>query len=197
MAMHRNRVILLLLLLLPLAAEFVLAVWHAQGDRRDDALAAAYEIDVHRSYSVDLTGDAVPERLEIASIQSPQSTLSIVNDSGELYLLPFDQSDSTFRTHIAVVDVGTPHLLVYDGASHSPPARLVLAWDGLVIREAEATDLDSSIISAMAARDDSGGWHERTLFRPLKCLVRLSLIYGLIVIGLIAYRRRASATLSN
>ena len=133
----------------------------------------------------------------IAPIQSPQSTLSIVNDSGELYRLTFDQSDSTFRTHIAVVEHGTPHLLVYDGASQSPPARLVLAWDGRVIREVEATDLDSSIISAMAARDDTGGWHERTLFRPFKCFVRLSLIYGLIAIGVIAYRRRASTALSN
>jgi hypothetical protein len=197
MAMHRNRVIVLILLSLPLAAEFGLALWHARGDRRDDALAGAYEIDVYRSSSFELTGDAIPERLVIAPIQSPQSILTIVNDSGELYRLPFDQSDSTYRTHVAVVEHGTPHLLVYDGASQSPPARLVLAWDGRVIREVEASDLDSRIISAMAARDDTGGWHERTLFRPFNCFVRLSLIYGLVVISLITCRRRASTTLSN
>jgi len=58
-----------------------------------------------------------------------------------------------------------------------------------------ATAVDQEIISAMADHDDSGGWNDRTIFRPVKRMALLVSYYFLlaVVIGIVLIKRRRGA----
>ncbi|MCA1566209.1 MAG: hypothetical protein LC803_11340 [Acidobacteria bacterium] len=106
--------------------------------------------------------------------------LTIVDGERELFSTPYDSTDNTFRTHAAIykpAQVEVPHLLIYDGASRQRISA-VFAWDGERMREIEASSLEREILSAMAARDDTGSWNQWVMWSlasdyllPIYCLV--------------------------
>ncbi len=189
--LRRKRILIALWIVIPAAAETVVAAWEGRNDARYDALSETYECDPPENCSIDLTGDGTLERFVVESPNAPWR-VRIVGERGDLYTLPYDHTDGTLRTHFAVVNDGRPRLLVYDGASQSPPVSLALGWDGATLQETAPTAFESDVLAAMASRDDTGGWHERTLFRLFRRIVRLAIIYGtgLIVWGLVIHWRR-------
>ncbi|HVF27423.1 MAG TPA: hypothetical protein VM943_04210 [Pyrinomonadaceae bacterium] len=106
--------------------------------------------------------------------------LTVADGEHELISVPYDGTDGTFRTHAAIykpAQAEVPHLLIYDGASRQR-IKAAFAWDGGKMSEIQPSDLEHEIISAMAARDDTGGWNTWVLWRltstfllPVYCLV--------------------------
>jgi hypothetical protein len=189
-------ILLAFLIILPVALDQGIAARQERLDKQYDALSKTYECYPLEKCQLDLTGDGIPERLEVVWTGGAQGRVRIIGEQGEIYNFLYDHTDGTLRTHLAVVHNGSPRLLVYDGASHWPPTRLAIIWDGSRIREVTPIALDSEILSAMAAHDDSGGWNERTVFRPLIRKLRLIAIYGLVLaiwVGYLLWRRKHQA----
>ena len=188
--------------LIPLAALLVqvpllVDPWLAERDRlrdlRDDELVRVYECMPPRDCVADFDGDGSPDRLDIVAGGGRAFGLLVAFSGGrEVLRLPYDYTDGTLRTHTAIRgEWGRSRLLVYDGASHSPPLRAAFAWDGRNLAESPASELDNEILAAMAAHDDTGGWNERAVFRPMRRVARLGICYTLLAViaGIVLYRR--------
>ena len=90
-------------------------------------------------------------------------------------------------------EVGHARLIVYDGST-APGKKTVVnavyAWDGRKLSEAAAAPADQEILSAMAARDDSGTFNQWVLYYLAKWPVRLVYV-SLFVVAALVYRRHS------
>ena len=120
--------------------------------------------------AADFNGNGTLDRLEVVQKNPTDSAdwrLKVADGERELFNIPYDGTDGTFRTHAAIykpAQVELPHLLIYDGASRQH-IRAAYVWDGGKMSEIKPSDLEHEIISAMAARDDTGGWNTWVLWR--------------------------------
>jgi hypothetical protein len=121
--------------------------------------------------------------------------LTVLDGDLELFAIPYDGTDGTFRTHAAIykpTQVDVPHLLIYDGASRQR-LRSAFAWNGEKMQQVEASTREQEILSAMSARDDTGSWSQWALWRlasevllPIYCLVA----GGALILFSIFWRRK-------
>jgi len=180
----RSRKIIVLLSLavifigMPVLADRWLAAKYARHDELVK-MAECYPFPC----AADFNGNGALDRLGIVQ-KSPHDRfdwwLTVMDGEHELFSTPYDSTDNTFRTHAAIykpAQVEVPHLLIYDGASRQR-INAVFAWDGERMHEIEASSLEREILSAMAARDDTGGWHDWVIWSlaseyllPIYCLV--------------------------
>ena len=148
--------------------------------------------------AADFNGDGSPDRLALIQKNPTDDfnwSLAVLDGDRELFAIPYDGTDGTFRTHAAVykpTQVEVPHLLIYDGASRQR-LRTAFAWNGEKMQEVEASTLEQEILSAMSARDDTGSWHQWVMWRlasevllPIYCL----LAGGVLILFSIFWRRK-------
>jgi hypothetical protein len=177
----------------PLLIDWWIAERHWRKDKRDDELVREYECNPPEKCVADFNGDGIPDRVDVAAGGGRfYGWLVAYAGEKEILRLPYDSTDGTLRTHTAIRnESGKSRLMVYDGASHRPSLKAVFAWNGENLMEVSPTDLEREILNAMAAHDDTGGWNERTVFRPIFRIGRLIVYYTLlcIVIGVVLYKR--------
>ena len=178
----------------PLLVDRWLAERERRQDARDDELVRQYECRPSLRCAADFDGDGAEDILDVMSDgDGAPARLVVLSRGREILSLPYDHTDNTLRTHVALRrEAGKPRLLVYDGVSYRPPLKSALSWDGeRMVEEFPASGLDREILDAMAAHDDTGGWHERTIFRPFHRIARLVLLYALLGVAVAAllYRR--------
>jgi hypothetical protein len=171
--------------------------WIAHRDNlkyaREDELVARFECEPPTKCLVDFNSDAVPAQFEVALAGAVSGSLLVHDGGREILRLPYDHTDGTLRTHTSIRNESDqPRLLIYDGASQQPPHSEAYAWNGEKLILVSPTALDREIISAMAGHDDSRGWNDRTVFRPLK---RMGLLVGYyfllaVLVGLVLFKRR-------
>jgi len=181
-----------LLIGVPLLIDHWLSERDRRQDLRDDELEREYECEPPNKCVADFNGDGISDRLDVAMGGRFYGWLVAFNGEQEILRLPYDHTDGTFRTHTAIRnESGKSRLLVYDGASHRPPLKAVFAWNCERLVEVSPSNLDREILTAMAAHDDTGGWNERAVFRPIFRIARLIIYYILltIVIGVVLYKR--------
>lgn len=134
--------------------------WRFAELRRIDA---AYEL-YPMPQALDVDGDSTAGTVSVEQTGSsnwPRRLL--VEDGGRrLLTLPYCHADGTFRTHLAARrDTTRMRLVVYDGACGSPNVvRDAYAWNGhALVRDAPDTQ-DELLLTAMAAVDDTGTFHD-------------------------------------
>ncbi len=162
---------------IPVLADRWLAAKYARHDELVK-MAECYPLPC----AVDFNDNGTLDRLGVVQ-KNPSDRfgwLTIVDGERELFSIPYDHTDNSFRTHAAIykpAQIEVPHLLIYDGASRQQ-INAAFAWDGERMREIEASSLEREILSAMAARDDTGGWRQwviwhlaSTFLLPIYCLV--------------------------
>ena len=160
---------------------------------REDELVARFECEPPTKCIVDFNSDAVPAQFEVVLGGAVSGSLLVFDSGREILRLPYDHNDGTLRTHTAIRNESDqPRLLIYDGASQQPPHSGAYTWNGDKLVLVSPTPIDREIISAMAGHDDSGGWNERALFRPIK---RMTLLVGYyfvlaLVVGIVLFKRR-------
>ena len=167
--------------------------WFAAKERRYESLRAKYEC-YPPPCSFDLTGDNVPEKLVV---HQPDPTkrfewvLLLKDGDKELLRLPYDHTDGTFRTHMAVRSgpQGT-HFLIYDVASRNGQGRAVYGWNGNQVVALSPDPLDEEILTAMAALDETGTFHWWVLFHMVRTAFYALLILGILVTGIINFSKR-------
>jgi hypothetical protein len=127
----------------------------------------------------------------------------IASDGGkELLRLPFWYADGTLRSHAAIRnEAGKSRLLIFWGAMREPRnGKSVYSWDGEKIVETAPTVADQEVLSAMEARDDSGGLPGSValrLIRDVASIVYYVLLVGATVFILIRRQKRSSPTKSE
>ena len=201
--MKRKRIAVLLSLAVAFIGVPVLAdSWLAAKYARHDELVKMAECYPFPC-AADFNGNGTLDRLDVVQ-KNPHDRfdwwLTIADGERELFSIPYDSTDNTFRTHAAIykpAQVEVPHLLIYDGASRQR-INAVFAWDGEKMREIEASSLEREILSAMAARDDTGSWHRwvmwslaSTFLLPIYCLVA----GGILILFGIYWLRKGRPTL--
>jgi hypothetical protein len=176
---------------LPLLLDYFYYRATDRQDKRDDELVARYECEFPANCAADFNGDQINDRIVVVD-----RNFVVTDGSREMLRLPYDNTDGTLRTHFAIAnDQAKPRLLIYDGASHQPPLRASYAWDGTKLAATQPSDIEREIISAMAAHDDTGGWHERA-FRPLVRSAQLFFYYFTlaIILAVVLFRRYKART---
>jgi len=181
-----------------IGAPLLLDQWYVakqqRRDLRDDELVRQYECEPPEECVADFDGDGTLSRITVEQINPAERFdlwLKVYENGRELLRLPYDHTDNTLRTHTAIHnEAGKSRLLVYDKVSRTDTVA-VFAWDGNRLAEVPPSSLEQEILSAMAAYDDTGGWNERTVFRPFFRTARLFGYYALltVVIGMVLYRR--------
>lgn len=165
--------------------------WLAAKYGRYEALRQQYEC-YPPPCSFDITGDKIPEKLVI---QQPDPNkrfewvLLLQDGDKELLRLPYDHTDNTFRTHMAIRPGpdGT-HLLIYDGsAGPSNQTRSAYRWDGKQILAITPDQPEEEIIAAMAARDDTGTFHLWLIYQLARIPFYALLMLVMIVMGIIVF----------
>jgi hypothetical protein len=177
--------------------------WIAHRDylkyAREDELVARFECEPPTKCIVDFNSDTVPAQFEVSLAEAVSGSLLVFDGGREILRLPYDHTDGTLRTHMAIRnESGQPRLLTYDGASQQPPQSGAYAWNGDKLVLVSPTAIDREIISAMAGHDDSGGWNERALFRPVKRMALLVGYYFVLafVVGIVLFKRRRSVPIA-
>lgn len=173
---------LLILIALPWPVDY----WRARGevrkDRRNEELFRLYDCGYYKPCAADFDGDGVAARFDNVPCEGSHYGCLVVNEGGrEALRLPYNRTDNTFRTHLAVRERdGATRLLVYDGVGPRPPRRLVFAWGGGRLYEAGPDALELEILDAMAAYDDTGTLDER-IFRDITRVARFVVYYLLLL----------------
>jgi hypothetical protein len=163
---NRSTLLIMLggLILVPPFIDYWYSGAQTRRDRRDDELVRQYECEPLDKCVADFNGDAVADRIIVE-----RRDFVVTDGSTEMLRLPYDHTDNTLRTHLAITEAsGRSRLLIYDGASHWPNLRAVFAWNGANLGETHPSDLEREVLSAMAAHDDTGGWNERAVRRFLR-----------------------------
>ena len=100
--------------------------------------------------------------------------------------------DNTLRTHVGVrSESGRAHLIIYDGSgwpSQMRTVRDVYAWHGDKWFEMTPTETDMEILSAMAARDDTGTFHQWVIYYLLVWPTRVVYV-SLFLAAALVYRK--------
>ena len=133
-----------------------------------------------RSCRLDLDGNGNRESVLITSPTDGREELILLEGNETILRLPYQYTDGTFRTHMAVrAEGGRDRLLIFDGLRHSPALRKAFVWTGTKVEQLDVSALDEDIVNAMAARDDAGTFSTWVAFQ----LITLSLltVYYLIV----------------
>lgn len=196
-----NRVLLFVALLVALAPPIIDKAVSARGERYD-ALIKQHELFcLERPCPVDFDGDGQEGLLMIDRKTSPaagyDSWLVVVDNGRELLRLPHWFMDGSYRTHVAIRNDPTgARLIIFDGThappgSSAPPTRTVFAWNGTRLAEVPHTDSDHEILSALAARDDSGTFNDWVLYDFIR--VPFLICYYILLAALaswLLYRRK-------
>lgn len=154
------------LLILPLIIVRIESERDARRDRRHDELVKLYECEPPGNCVADFDRDGSPAKFEVQGLLGDW-TMIVREGEIEVLRLPYDHTDGTFRTHIAIKrDSNADRLIVYDKASRRQHTVAVFGWDGRSMSQVVASPLENEILVAMAANDDTGGWNERVLVRP-------------------------------
>lgn len=138
--------------------------------------------------AADFNGNGTLDRLDVVQ-KNPHDRfdwwLTVVDGAHELFSIPYDSTDNTYRTHAAIhkpTQIELPHLLIYDGASRQR-VNAVFVFDGGRMREIEASSLEREILCAMSARDDTGSWNQWVIWSlasdylmPFYCFVAGSVL---------------------
>jgi hypothetical protein len=170
--------------------------WIANRDKlqyeRDDELVAQFECQPPAKCIADFNADNVPAQFEVRLAEAVSGSLVVVEGAKEILRVSYDHTDGTLRTHTAIRnESGKPRLLIYDGASQAPPHRGAYGWNGEKLVLVAPAAIDQEILSAMARHDDTGGWNERTVFKPIKRMALLAGYYLLltVVVGVALIKR--------
>lgn len=156
-----------------------------QKNRRDDELFAIYDQD-SRTYESDFNGDGTPGRIDFRNAGSATSSFVVVDGGRELLTLPYDHTDGTLRTHLALTRIGNKsRLVVYDGTTN-PATRSAFVWNGEKMVQSPPSTLESEILTAMAAHDDTGGWGRRVFFDLTKSAA-VAAYYFLVVLAVLFF----------
>lgn len=172
--------------------------WFAAKYRRYESLRQKYEC-YPPPCSFDITGDKIPEKL---FIQQPDPNkrfewfLFLQDGDKELLRLPYDQTDNTFRTHMAISPgPDDTHLLIYDGsAGPGNLTRSAYRWDGKQILAITPNQHEEEIIAAMAASDDTGTFHLWMIYQLARIPFYALIILVMIVTGGIVFVKRRKNT---
>jgi hypothetical protein len=168
----RSSNLILAFLLLAIAPVFVYR-WVSAKDWKDDELVRRYECSEGRC-SADFDGDGIAGEVLIEwrkDSSIPGDHWLIASDGGkELLRLPFWYADNTLRSHAAVRNEhGKSRLLIFWGAMREPKnGTSVYAWSNQRMVESIPMAADQEILSAIAARDDSGGFSNLVAFRLIR-----------------------------
>lgn len=104
--------------------------------------------------------------------------------------------DNTLRTHVGVRnESGRARLIVYDGTgwpAQKRTVRDVYAWQGDKWFEMTPTEAEMEILSAMAARDDTGTFHQWVIFYLLAWPTRVVYV-SLFLAATLVYRKYSRA----
>jgi hypothetical protein len=186
-------VVIGLLIIAPLLADYLYSRSQARQDQRDDELVQRYECEPRGKCVADFDGDGVTDNILVG-----ERDFVIKVADREMLRMPYDYIDGTLRPHFAIITAsGKSRFLIYDGSSHQPPLKATFAWDGVKLQPTQASDLEWQILSAMAAHDDTGGWSERA-FRPLVRSARLLVYYfALVIVGALVFFKRYRAHVSR
>jgi hypothetical protein len=180
---------ILIALIAPVSLALLLTdLWLAKRDYRYSQLIQKYECGYlpEQSCQADFDGDGHGTHIEInarayAPIELPPR---FVGNRQELMRLNIFSQDNTSRTHLAVRPEAHPaRLLIYDGASRFDQKltlNLVYAWNGEELVESTPDATDRQILSAMAARDDTGTLNQWVIYWLLRWPVRIG--YALLFI---------------
>src|SRR5258705_4427655 len=188
---------LLMILALLVTVPLLLDPWHsakqARQDYRDDELEKQFECEPPAKCVADFDGDGISDKVSVQPNSAERFDLGLVVsiNGREVLRLPYDHTDNTLRTHTTVRRENSKHrLLVYDKASRKETVG-AFGWDGSKMLEVVPTFLDREILTALAAHDDTGGWNERTVFRPFTRMLRQGIYFFLlaIVTGVVIYKR--------
>jgi hypothetical protein len=175
---------LLILIALPWPIDYWLTRRSARQDARNDELVFRYECNYHSACLADFDGDRDFAHFIITPCEeSSWGCLTVREGDREIFQVPYDNTDNTLRTHVAVSEeTGSPHLLIYDGVRHKPPLRAAFSYNGERLVEVAPTSLEREILDAMAANDDAAGrWDER-LRHDLIRVSRFAAYYGLLIV---------------
>jgi hypothetical protein len=193
--------LVLVFLLLAIAPLFVYRLISAMDKKYDD-LVRRYECSEGRPCSADFDGDGIAGEVVIewrkeSSVAGDQ-WLIVSDDGKELLRLPFWYADGTLRSHAAIRNEGgKSRLLIFWGAMREPKSGTsVYIWSGEKIVETASTAADREVLSAMEARDDSGGfpgWVAFRLMRDVALIVYYVLLVGAAVFILIRRQKRSSS----
>jgi hypothetical protein len=189
--------VLALLIIVPLLVERGLS---QRGERHNEMVSKYERYCLETPCEADFNGNGKKDLLIVDRKTPPSpgfdSWLVATEDGRELLRLPHWFKDGSFRTHIAIRnESGGDRLLVFDGThmlpgSSSAPASLVFAWNGQQMVNAQPTDLDHDILTALATRDDSGTFHYWILYEFVRLPVLA--VYYLLLAGIttwLAFRR--------
>ena len=171
-----------LLAMAPLIIDRIASAGQRQQDARDDELVKEYECYPLDACAADFNGDGLPARFEGAKTYAVTGEIKVIEGKKEVLRLAYDHTDNTLRTHTAVHrENDKARLLIYDGASHKPPLRAAYEWNGEKLVEVKPAGVEEEILSAMAAHDDTGGWNDRAVFRPIKRALYLGAYYIVLI----------------
>ena len=117
-------------------------------------------------------------------INGDQQWLVVTDNGQEALRLPYRYVDNTLRTHAAIHNqLGIARLLIYDRVSTEfPIPNGVFSWNGSRMVPASPTDKEKSILSALAARDDTGSWNNWVIYRILRLPIIIIYYLPLIII---------------
>jgi hypothetical protein len=181
---------------LPALTLLLADVWLAAKHIRHDRLLAAYECGYldQPPCVADFDGDGRPTSIQVSCHTDAPAELppvSVGHGREPARLNGFCQ-DNTFRTHLAVRgEAGAARLLIYDGSRR--PVRAVYAWGGEKLSEVAAAGIDEEILSAMAARDDTGDFHRWVIYRMLAWPMRIVYVPSIIFVVLLYRGHRRAA----
>ncbi len=162
---------LILALLLAIAPLFVYR-WASAQDWKDEELVRRYECS--ERCSADFDGDGVAGEVLIEWRKDsavPGDQWLIASDGGkELLRVPFRYLDNTLRSHAAVRSLdGKTRLLIYWGAMREPKnGTSVDAWSDQKMVESIPMAAEREVLSAIAERDDSGGFANLVAYRLIR-----------------------------
>jgi len=147
-------------------------------------IEAAYEL-YPMPQALDVDGDGAAGTVSIVQTDAPNSSRQLVVEDGgrRLLTLPYSHTDGTFRTHIAARRDTIPmRLVVYDGArGPQNVVRDAYAWNGhALVRDAPDTQ-DARLLTAMAAFDDTGTFHDWLRWWMLSKLVAVVFAAGWLI----------------
>lgn len=108
--------------------------------------------------------------------------------------------DNSLRTHLGVRnEAGRARLIIYDGIKareQNNPRNVVYAWNGSEFFEIQPEQIDKEILTAMAARDDTGTFNLWVLYWTLMWPVRLVYVLLFAVSAFVYFKKRRSARMS-
>ena len=150
----------MLILMLVIGVSILVTQKYTTEDNRYDELVKTYECYPWPCIG-DFNGDGKADYLTTVRTGAQHSPWSLVvfDSERELFRREYTSIDGTLRTHAAIrITADGACLLIFDGTSGQHENEVYM-WNGERMAAIAPTPLDREILAAMAARDDTGGWH--------------------------------------